>query len=170
MRNPEIPQVVVAIVTSVILSVSCSRTSANPAPNIGIVRQQLDSVWSGLSRAMKAGDTTQLSAFYAEDLLFAETGASTIQGVAKLRAASTAVFACCRYLESNVYPEVTEVLGSRAFQFGTYRDVIQPTGQTPITLFGRFSAVLDRDSANAWRVARLTVIRDSAVPSIRGSR
>lgn len=119
---------------------------------------------------MMTGDTTRLGEFYVDSALFAETGAATIQGLDRLRAASAAVFACCRYLESEVRPELTELSGNRAFQFGTYRDVIQPTGQPPITLYGRLSAIFDRDSANVWRVARIVVIRDSSGPSPSPSR
>jgi hypothetical protein len=46
--------------------------------------------------------------------------------------------------------------------FGTYRDVIQPSGQTPIALYGRLLAVLERDRTGAWRISRLVVIRDSS--------
>lgn len=115
---------------------------------------------------MTAGDTSKLSAFYSDTTLFAETGASTIRGLTKIQVATASVFTCCRYLESQVRPEITELSGRRAFQFGTYRDVIQPAGQSPITFHGRFSAILDRDSTNAWRVTRLVVIRDSSVPRL----
>lgn len=115
---------------------------------------------------MTAGDTSKLSAFYSDTALFAETGAPTMRGFAKIRAATAGVFACCRYLESRVQPEITELSGRRAFQFGTYRDVIQPAGQPPITFHGRFSAILDLDNANGWRVTRLVVIRDSSIPPL----
>jgi hypothetical protein len=94
----------------------------------------------------------------------------TVRGLTNIRLASAVVFACCEYVESEVKPEVTEVSGSRAFQFGTYRDVIQPSGQSQITMYGRFSAIIDRDSANTWRVTRMVVIRDSSVPPLAGSR
>lgn len=94
----------------------------------------------------------------------------------RFKAAAAGVFACCRYRESRVRPEVTELSGRRAFQFGTYRDVIQPIGQEPITFYGRFSAILDRSGANSWYVTRLMVVRDSSVPPlpakymVRGNR
>ena len=96
--------------------------------------------------------------------MFAETGTPTLVGLAKIQEANASVFACCRYLESAVRPEITELSGGRAFQFGTYRDVIQPSGQTPITFYGRFSAILDRSGRNVWYVTRLMVIRDSSIP------
>ena len=152
------------------LALSCARESSDPVPDLSEVREQLDSLWSGLSGAMAAGDTTRLGAFYSDAAIFAETGAQTVKGLAGLRAAAAAVFACCQYLESNVHPEVTELSGTRAFQYGTYRDVIQPTKQVPITFYGRYSAIFDRDSANAWRIARIIIIRDSSVPPLGRSR
>jgi len=156
-----------AAFTGLALAGGCARDSDTSTGDLDVVRTQLDTMWSGLGAAMIAGDTAKLSAFYSDSALFAETGAATIRGLAKIQAAGAGVFACCRYLESRVRPEVTELSDSRAFQFGTYRDVIEPSGQTPITFYGRFSAILDRDSTNVWRVTRLVVIRDSSVPPLR---
>jgi ketosteroid isomerase-like protein len=156
-----------AAFASIALVVGCARDSDTSASDLDVVRAQLDTMWSGLGAAMTAGDTAKLSAYYSDSALFAETGTPTIRGLAKIQAASAGVFACCRYLESQVRPEVTELSGRRVFQFGTYRDVIEPSGQTPIAFHGRFSAILDRDSAHAWRVTRLVVIRDSSVPLLR---
>jgi ketosteroid isomerase-like protein len=118
---------------------------------------------------MTAGDTARLADFYSDTALFAETGAPTLRGLASIQAASAAVFTCCRYLESKVLPELTEVSGRRAFQFGTYRDVIQ-SGERRYTFYGRFSAIFDRDTADIWRVTRIAIIRDSSVPPLSGSR
>ena len=126
------------------------------------VQAQLDSLWLGLARAMIAGDTAQLAHFYSDSALFAETGAPTMRGRDSIRAGAQAVFACCRYLESDVRPEATELAVGRAFQFGTYRDVIQASAQESRAYYGRYSAVFDRDGANGWRIARMVVIRDSA--------
>lgn len=156
---------VAAVVVSLALSMSCARSETSLG-DLDLTKAQLDTVWLGLSAAMMAGDTSRLAAFYSDSAVFAETGTSTLVGLAKIQAATASVFACCRYLESGVRPEITELSGRRAFQFGTYRDVIQPSGQTPITFYGRFSAILDRSSTNAWYVTRLMVIRDSSVPPL----
>lgn len=129
-----------------------------------VVRAELDSMWSGLTRAMITGDTTAVGAFYADSAIVAETGGGTLRGkVAILVATAGGVFACCKYVESRFHPEVTELAGIMAFQFGTYRDVIQPTGQSPLAMYGRVSAVLGHDPTSVWRITRLVVIRDSSV-------
>lgn len=66
-----------------------------------------------------------------------------------------------RIHESIISPELTELAGDRVLQFGDYRDVIQPTGQPRQVVFGRFSAVLQRDSGGSWRVSRLFAVADS---------
>ena len=170
LRALEIPRIFLAGLGSLVVALSCARESSNPGPEVSVVREQLDSLWLGLSRAMLAGDTTRLGAIYSDAALFAETGAQTVRGLPGLRAAAAAVFDCCRYLESNIHPELTELSGRRAFQYGTYRDVIQPTGQGSITFHGRYSAIFDRDSTNTWRIARITIIRDSSVPPLGRSR
>ena len=165
----KIPRVAAAVVCLAFCP-SCAREPDAPALDVAAVRAQLDSVWSGLGRAMTTGDTAKLADFYSDSALFAETGSATLRGLSSIRTASAAVFACCRYLESNVQPELTEVSGGRAFQFGTYRDVIQPSGQPVLTFYGRFSAIFDRDSAETWRLTRIAIIRDSSVPPLPRSR
>jgi ketosteroid isomerase-like protein len=156
---------------SLALALSCVRETRDSSTELIVLRGQLDTLWLGLSRAMTAGDTASLGDFYTDAALFAETGAPTVKGLAGLRAAAAAVFTCCRYLESTVRPELTELFGDRAFQFGTYRDVIQPTGQAaPTTFYGRYSAIFDRDSFRSWRIARITIVRDSAMPPSRPAR
>lgn len=131
--------------------------------DISVVRPQLDSLWAGLERAMMTADTAALRTLYADSAVFAETGWPTARGRATIVTGASGVFACCRYIESRFQPEITEVSGNRATQFGTYRDVIQPTGQPPMAMFGRVSATLERDTVGVWRVSRLVVIRDSSV-------
>ena len=154
-----------AAFVSLALSLGCSR-SETPVADLELAKTQLDTMWTGLSAAMMAGDTSRFPAFYSDSALFAETGSPTLVGLARIQAAAATVFACCRYLESRVRVEVTELAGRRAFQFGTYRDVIEPSGEAPITFYGRFSAILDRGSANPWQVTRMMVIRDSSVPPL----
>ena len=143
----------------------CDRPEVSDG-DVDLTQVQLDSLWSGLSAAMMAGDTSRLTAFYTDSAVFAETGTPTLMGLGNIKNAAAAVFVCCQYLESRVRPEITEVSGRRAFQFGTYRDVIQPAGQAPITFHGRFSAIIDQGSANSWYVSRLIVIRDSTIPPL----
>ena len=157
------PWVPASLVLVLALSSACTRASEQAtAENVSAVRAQLDSVWDGLSRTMMAGDTAALAAFYTDSAYFAETGQPTLRGSAAIRGATARLFACCRYLESRLQPELTELAGGRAFQFGTYRDVIQPSGQPAMTLHGRLHAVLDRDRTGAWQISRLVVIRDSS--------
>ena len=148
-----------------VLSVGCARSETSIG-DLDVAKAQLDTLWSGLSDALMAGDTSRLTAFYSDSARFAETGSPTLVGLERIKAAAASVFACCRYQGSRLRPEITELSGRRAFQFGTYRDVIQPMGQEPITFFGRFSAVIDRGSTNSWYVTRMMIIRDSSIPPL----
>ena len=67
-----------------------------------------------------------------------------------------------RYLESRPQIELTKLAGDRAFQFGTYRDVLQPSGQGIVDVYGRFAAAAER-TADVWRISSIVVIRDSMV-------
>ena len=156
---------VAAALVSLVLSVGCAR-SENSTGDVDVAKEQLDTLWSGLSAAMMAGDTSRLAAFYSDSARFSETGSATLVGLERIKTAAASVFACCKYQESRLRPEITELSGRRAFQFGTYRDVIQPKGQEPVTFYGRFSAIIDRGGKNSWYVSRMMFIRDSSIPPL----
>lgn len=155
--------------SSLILSVVAVAYACAPAGDTvawespGAVRAELDSLWSGLSRAMTAADTAALARMYSDSAYFSESGSPTMRGRDAILAGTAGVFACCRYLDSRVDVEVTDILGDRAVQFGTYRDVIQPAGEPPLALYGRVDALLERHARGHWQIRRLTVIRDSMV-------
>src|SRR5688572_27734767 len=134
-----------------------------PPEDLSVIRPQLDSLWARLGQAMTTADTATMRMIYTDSSTCAETGWPTAGGRAAIVSGASGVFACCRYMESRFQPEVTEVSRNRATQFGTYRDVIEPTGQPRLAMFGRVSATLERDTTGAWRVSRLVVIRDSSV-------
>ena len=152
---------VVVFVAFVCSACGAAAERAEPA-DFSVVRAQLDTLWLSLAAAMTAADTAAVADFYTDSAYFAETGMPTARGRSAIVAATAGVFACCRYLESRQQIELLELVGNRALQFGTYRDVIEPIGQAPLAFFGRFDAVLERDTANRWRISRLVVIRDSS--------
>jgi uncharacterized protein (TIGR02246 family) len=125
---------------------------------------ELDSLWAGLKRAMVAGDTAALARLYADSAYFSETGTPTLRGKGAILAATAEVFACCEYIDSHLDVEITEVIGDRALQFGTYRDVIRPHGQSELVMYGRVDAMLERHTDGRWLIRRVTVIRDSMLP------
>jgi ketosteroid isomerase-like protein len=120
-------------------------------------------MWAGLAAAMVAADTGRVARFYLDSAVMAETGSPTARGRSAIVAATAAVFQCCVYRESRPTIERTDLAGPRAIQFGTYRDVLEPKGQPPLALYGRFDAVVERDSSSSWKVRRLVVIRDSMI-------
>ena len=152
-----------SVLAAIALLSACVADTDDASPEASVVRTQLDSVWVRLERAMASADTAALTTLYTDSAVFAETGGPTIRGSVAIRAGAASVFACCKYVESRFKPELTDVSGNRAFQFGTYRDVIQPAGQAALAMHGRVSAVLERDSAGVWRISRLVAIRDSSV-------
>jgi ketosteroid isomerase-like protein len=152
------------VIVFVLIASACGAAPDRVLPDDPqVVRAQLDSMWARLTAAMVAGDTASLANFYTDSAYFAETGSPTLRGRSAILAATASVFVCCKYLESRQQIERMEVAGDRAIQFGSYRDIIQPTGNPPLFMYGRFDAVLERDSIKGWRISRLVVIRDSSV-------
>lgn len=156
-----------AIVTAVALicpalGAACAGApERTPAVDTSAVRAAIDTMWSGFTAAMVNADTVALRRYYTDSASFAESGVPTARGRAALVSGAAQALASMRYIESRFDSEVTELAGNRAFQVGTYRDVVQPAGQAPLEVRGRVAAALARDSAGTWRVAHLVVIRDS---------
>lgn len=156
-------RLVMIVFGTMLIAAACGSAPDRVVPeDPQVVRAQLDSVWARLTAAMVAGDTVALANFYTDSAYFAETGSATLRGRSAILAAAASVFVCCKYLESRQHVERTDISGDRAIQFGSYRDAIQPTGKPPLFMYGRFDAVLERDSIKGWRVSRLVVIRDSS--------
>jgi hypothetical protein len=131
-------------------------------PDLSLVRAQLDTLWAQYSAAAVAGDGDAITRLYTDSPYLVESGLATIKDRAVLRSVVKDVLSGVRFLESSIRPEHTEWLGEQVAQFGQYRDVLQTTGQPAQVTFGRFAAILKRDST--WRVSRLVAVADSTVP------
>lgn len=153
------------------LSLACSTPrQENAAPDLAAVRAQVDTLWATYSRAAIAGDADALARLYMDDAYLVESGLPTVRGNSALRAVVKDVLESVRFLEASITPELTELAGDRVLQFGTYRDVLQPTGQPAQVVVGRFAAVLQRDSAAVWKLSRLVAVADSTVPHSTSSK
>lgn len=134
--------------------------------DIHVVRAQIDSVWTKYSAAAVSGDADAIAQLYADSAYLVESGLPTIRGNAAIRSVVKEVLGGVRFLESSIRPELTEIAGDRVLQFGAYRDVLQSTGNPAEVVFGRFAAVLLRDSTSSWRLSRLIAVADSTVPQL----
>ena len=146
-----------------VLACASPRQESSP-PDLSVVRTELDSLWAQYSAAAIAGDADAIARFYTDSAYLVESGIPTVRGNAELRSVVKDVLSGVRFLESSIRPELTESTGDRVLQFGTYRDVLQQSGQPAQVVEGRFAAVLQRDSSASWRVSRLIAVADSTVP------
>lgn len=150
-------------VSIVLLALACG-TPRPERPDPASVRASLDSLWTRYSAFAVAGDAEAIAQLYADSAYVAELGLPTMRGRSGVREVAKEVLGSLRILESSIRPELTDITGDRVVQFGTYRDVLQSAGQPAQVAAGRFAAVVDRDSAGAWRVSRLIAFPDSTVP------
>lgn len=149
----------------VLFGLACaSPRQESPPSDLSVVRTELDSLWAHYTAAVVAGDADAIAQLYTDSAYLVESGLPTVRGNAALRSVVKDVLGGVRFLESSVQPEFTETAGDRVLQFGTYRDVLQQSGQPAQVVVGRFGAVLQRDSAASWRVSRLIAVADSTVP------
>ena len=148
----------------VLSSFACRAAQPVPAvPDIAAVRTELDSLWARYAAAAVVGDADALARMYTAEPYLVESGIPTARTNAELLAVAKKVLGSVDLMEAIIQPEITEFAGDQVLQFGTYRDVLQAPGQPVQVVHGRFSAVLVRDSASAWRVNRLIAVADSTV-------
>lgn len=151
----------------ILLCSACGASQPEPAvPDVAAIRTQIDSLWTRYAAAAVAGDVDGIAKLYDGSPLLIEAGLPTLRTGAELRSTVEQVLGSVRFIESSIQPELTEVVGDRVLQFGSYRDVMQPTGQPVQVVQGRFAAVLMRDSTSAWRVSRIVAFTDSTVPQV----
>ena len=154
-----------AIAGMVLLALACATPPKEvQEPDLSAVRIELDSVWARYSSAAVAGDADAVAQLFTDSAYVAEMGLPIMRGNSSVRAVAGEVLESTRILESTIRPELTEAAGNRMLQFGTYKDVLQARGQPTQVTVGHFAAVLERDSAAAWRVTRLFAFADSTVP------
>jgi ketosteroid isomerase-like protein len=155
----------------VLLALACAAPRPEPAaPDHAIIVAQIDSLWTRYKAAAVAEDVDALARIYTDSAYLVELGLPTTRGNAAIHSLVKEVLAGVRILESDIRPELTEVLGDRVLQIGEYRDVLQPTGQPVQAAFGRFAAVLRQDSVGSWRVDRLIAFPDSTVAQAASGR
>lgn len=152
------------VVSSILTLVGCSpeqRASAADGLSLPTVEAELQSMWAEYVAAVKAGDAGRIAALYADSIYFMETGAPTLRSREALAAFAAQALGEVRILDSKILPEFTEFHGSSVAQYGSYVDVIELPGQAPIRKHGRYAAIVERDSAQTWRLTRLVALVDS---------
>lgn len=151
-------------VGAVLLALACTAPQPEPrVPDVSIIHAQVDSLWTRYKAAALAGDVDALARIYTDSAYLVELGLPTTRGNAAIHSLVKEILAGVRIVESDIRPELTEMLGDRVLQVGEYRDVVQPTGQPVQVAFGRFAAVLRQGDDGAWRVDRLIAFPDSTV-------
>ena len=99
-------------VAAVFFGLTCSSPQPyRPAPDLSVVRAQIDSLWSKYSAAAVAGDADGIARLYSDSAYVVESGLPTMRGSAALRAVVKEVLGGTKFLESSIRPEITELAG-----------------------------------------------------------
>lgn len=137
--------------------------SSSAAPDAATVKAEVDSLWRTYEAAAMAGNVDAVVALYADSATVLESGMATMRGRESVRGIATELFKTIRIAESRIRPDMTDIDGDRVFQYGTYQDLVESAGQPTQRVYGRFSAVLDRQPAGGWRIRSITAVVDSTV-------
>ena len=153
-----------AAVALALVAMACTSRAPEPAaPDLALIRTELDSLWATYTAAATSEDIEALARLYSDSIHLVELGLPTVRGKPEWRGVVTEIFGAVRILESTVRPERTDLLGRDVLQTGEYRDVVQPAGEPARAIYGRFSAVFRRNDAGAWQVYSLVGFADSTV-------
>ena len=156
----------------ILLTLSACSSAPRPAAaeeSAASAEAELQAVWNEYIAGAKAGDVDRLAALFTDSIYFAESGAPTLRTREAFAGFAREALAAVRILDVTILPEFTELRGSDVAQYGSYVDVIAMPGQGTIRKYGRYAVIAQRDSAGAWRIARLTALTDSTPAALADS-
>jgi len=110
-------------------------------------------VRDGYAAAFKAGDAAAIAALFEADAPVMEPGQSTATGPAAIEAAMKATFGMMTPGEITITVGKTTVVGDLAYETGTYKSTMTPTGGEMMTDEGRYLVVLHRQADGGWKLA-----------------
>lgn len=154
----------VAALAVMLTAIACAAPKQVPAPQPTAeeARAALDAWWTAYASAVKAGDAAALAAMHAPDVYLVEPGMPTMRGREAVATALSDLFKMVKYAEVNIHPELTEWVGERIFQAGSFDDRFAVQGKSQAS-YGRYTGFFERDSTGAWRVLRVLVAQDSVI-------
>jgi uncharacterized protein (TIGR02246 family) len=120
----------------------------------GDARHDVESALQEYSRLLKAADAAALAAFYTTDGELLDPGMDALKGPEAIRR-FLASFGEVRIESASMTPDVTEVYGDQAFQWGTYAQRVVVPGKPAADYSGRFVAQWSHGTDGRWLIRRL---------------
>lgn len=113
--------------------------------------------WDAYEATAKTGNADSLAAWFTEDAILMEPEMADVVGRTAIRDFAASIFAMMTIPEIEITPREVNVYGETAYDFGTYREVVQPKDGPATTHRGRYAVVWNRQPDGAWKFARVMV-------------
>ena len=128
-------------------------------------KAEIEAAMQRYTGLLRTGPVADLAACYAADGALLQPGMEPLVGPEAIREFLAPLFAAVEVRSAASETESIEVFGARAYQWGTYRQVVA-AGKVPRpnTTTGRYVAAWRRDGEGRWKIARL-LVQPSTAPS-----
>jgi uncharacterized protein (TIGR02246 family) len=111
--------------------------------------------WAAYAEALSAGDVEGVASRFAPDARLMEPGLSTLGGRDRIRGAVGSALQQVEVPRTEFLPREVHVHGDRAYELGSFTEVVRPKGDsTGTTHHGRYAAFWRRLDGS-WKVSRL---------------
>lgn len=122
-----------------------------PGPDSAFFAEQ----WAGYAEALAAGDVEGVTSRFAPDARLMEPGLATLEGRDRIRSAIRSALRQVEVPRTEILPREVHVHGDRAYELGSFTEVVRPKGDsTETTHHGRYAAFWRR-ADGSWEVSRL---------------
>lgn len=117
----------------------------------------MNAYWDEYEPLSKSEDTDQMLSYFADDVILMESFQPAIRGIESVRQMMDSVYSQIEVVDFNIQSEETRMAGDWLLDRGTFSETFQPPqeGAEPISITGKYMAVLERASDGEWKISRL---------------
>src|ERR1041384_3814091 len=148
----------VAIVSLCRVGLACSPP---PRPPAAEATAGIDSLNARLVQAYRSHDPQAYAALYTDTAVFEWPAFNTVRGPAALRAMARSNWASLKDMDLRLIVSTRRVAPDHATEFGAFEQSWRDSSGVRMTEFGRYVAVLVRQSDGSWLMDRFFGFEDS---------
>ena len=148
------------VITAFLFASACS---APDDPPDALAAAGIDSLNTQLVQAYRDHDARAYAALFTDTAVFEWPAFSTVRGPAALEAMATANWATLRDRDLRLNVATRRFATAHATEVGAFEQSWSDSSGVRSTEYGRYTAILARDGAGAWKMDRFFGFADSVV-------
>lgn len=117
----------------------------------------MNAYWDQYEGLSKSGDVEGMMSYFAEDVILMESFQPSINGKESVRRMMDSVYSQIEVVDFNIQSEETRMAEDWLLDRGTFSETFRPSeaDSDPISVEGKYMAVLERGSDGEWKISRL---------------